>query len=168
MQQAEFELNRQFGSFLVFLALVVLMSAFGSQFGTGEWYAGLNKPAWNPPSWVFAPVWSTLYLLMSIAAWMVWNSGHEARNTAIAYWLAQLVLNGIWSWLFFGLHRPGWALGDLALLIVVLVLTIRKFHAIRAPAAYLLLPYLAWVMFAWVLNLALWQMNGGGFGTILG
>ena len=161
-------MNRKLRSFLVFLALVVLVSAFGSQFGTGEWYAGLTKPGWNPPSRVFAPAWSTLYLLMAVSAWLVWNSGHAERATAIGFWSAQLVLNGVWSWLFFGLHRPGWALGELALLIVVLVMTVRKFHVIQPLSALLLLPCLAWLLFAWALNLTLWRMNGGGLGTIFG
>ena len=148
--------------------LVVLVSAFGAQFGTGTWYAELQKPEWNPPGWVFGPVWSTLYLLMAIAAWLVWNSSHAARNGAIALWCVQLVVNAAWSWLFFGLHRPGWALADLALLIVAVVWTLRKFYTIRPLAGILLLPYLAWILFAWVLNLTLWRMNGGGLDTLFG
>jgi tryptophan-rich sensory protein len=161
-------LNRKLGSFLVFLAIVVLVSAVGSRFGAGEWYVELSKPAWNPPAWVFAPVWAALYLLMAISAWQVWNSGHVLRTIAILYWSVQLILNATWSWLFFGLHRPGWAVVELALLIAAVVMTIRKFYLVRPLAAGLLLPYLAWILFAWALNLKLWQMNGGGFSTIFG
>jgi len=153
---------------VVFLALVALVSWWGSRFLPGEWYAALDKPSWNPPSWVFAPVWSTLYLLMAVAAWQVWNSDHPLRSQAVSLWLAQLLFNGAWSWLFFGLHRPGVAMFELAALIVLVVLTIRSFRAIRPAAAWLMLPYLAWISFALVLNVTLWRLNGGGLQTLLG
>jgi tryptophan-rich sensory protein len=153
---------------LAFLALVVLVSWWGSRFLPGEWYAGLTKPSWNPPAWVFGPVWSTLYVLMAVAAWQIWNSDHPGRLQAIALWLVQLVFNGAWSWLFFGLHRPGVAMFELAVLVVLVVLTIRSFRAIRPIAAALMLPYLAWIGFALALNVALWRLNGGSLQTLLG
>ncbi len=153
---------------LFFLVLVILASLFGSQFGAGQWYAELVKPPWNPPAWVFAPVWSALYLMMAVAAWLAWDTGHAQRRTLIGWWLAQLGLNSVWSWLFFGLHRPGWALGEMTLLIAVLVVTIRMFHIARPASAWLLAPYLAWLLFAWFLNLTLWRLNGGGIATIFG
>lgn len=170
MAQAKREIKvaQKVGTLLVFLVLVILASAFGAQFGTGQWYEELVKPAWNPPAWVFAPVWSTLYLMMAVAAWLVWDTGHAQRKLVIAWWLAQLVLNALWSWLFFGLHRPGFALAELALLIIVLAVTIRLFHVVRPVAALLLLPYMAWLLFAWALNLTLWRLNGGGLATVLG
>lgn len=152
----------------MFLVLVIAVSAFGSLFVAGPWYGALAKPAWNPPGWVFGPVWSALYLMMAVSAWLVWDPGHEQRGRAIAWWCAQLTLNAAWSWLFFGLHRPGWALAEMALLIIVLAVTARKFHAIRPAAAWLLAPYMAWLLFAWALNFTLWRLNGGGMGTIFG
>ena len=159
---------RNISSLLVFLAVVIALSAFGARFGTGPWYAELIKPEWNPPAWLFAPVWSTLYLLMAISAWLVWTTGHAQRRLVIGWWFAQLVLNGAWSWLFFGLHRPGWALGEMTLLIAVLAITIRMSHIVRPIAAWLLSPYLAWLVFVWVLNFTLWRLNGGGLGTLFG
>lgn len=159
---------RRWVSLLVFLGLVVVVSWWGSRFMPGEWYAGLTKPSWNPPAWVFGPVWSALYVLMAVAAWQVWNSDHPARVQAVSLWLAQLLVNGAWSWLFFGLHRPGVAMFELAALVVLVVLTIRAFRAIRPVAAALMLPYLAWISFALALNVALWRLNGGSLQTLLG
>jgi benzodiazapine receptor len=164
----EVTVKRKYGALAVFLAVVMLVSAFGAQFDSGQWYAELIKPDWNPPAWVFAPVWSALYLMIAIAAWLVWTGGHAEGARALGLWVSQLVLNGAWSWLFFGLHRPGWALGEMALLIAALALTLRAFYRIRPLAAWLLVPYLAWLLFAWALNFALWRLNGGGLGTVFG
>jgi tryptophan-rich sensory protein len=132
----------------------------GSQFRPGEWYAGLTKPSWTPPSWVFAPVWSTLYLLMGIAAWLVWRRGGWARQrTPLMLFSAQLILNAGWSWIFFGLHEPGWAFLEIILLAVAILLTLRNFAKISQAAAWLLAPYLVWVGFASALNFAVWKMN---------
>ncbi|NIM71142.1 MAG: hypothetical protein GTN86_11395 [Xanthomonadales bacterium] len=155
-------------SLLAFLALVVLTAAFGAMFGTGEWYQALEKPTWNPPAWLFGPVWSTLYVLMAIAGWLVWHSGHPLRLVALRWWLLQLVLNGAWSWLFFGLHRPGWALAEMTALLAAIVLTAVRFHRIRPVAAWLLAPYLLWVGFAWFLNFTIWRLNGGGLASLIG
>ncbi len=170
-------MNSKFGSLVAVLVSVMLVSAFGAQFGAGEWYAELAKPDWNPPSWVFAPVWSLLYLMMALAAWLVWNAPHPdpgnpgphpSRAAAIGFWGIQLVLNGAWSWLFFGLERPGWALAEMTLLIAVLALTINAFRKVRDAAAWLLAPYMAWLLFAWALNFTLWRLNGGGLATLFG
>lgn len=155
-------------SLVAFLALVVLVSWWGSRFVPGEWYAGLTKPAWNPPNWLFGPVWSALYVMMAIAAWQVWNADHPRRILAIAAFVVQLALNGAWSWLFFGLHRPGVAMADLALLIVLVAVTMGLFFSVRRSAGLLLLPYIAWLGFAWFLNVTLWRLNGGGLNTLLG
>ncbi len=159
---------KRWGSLLFFLALVVLVSWWGSRFMPGEWYAGLTKPSWNPPSWLFGPVWSTLYILMAVAAWQIWNTDHPRKVQAIALWIGQLVVNGAWSWLFFGLHRPGIAMFELAGLVVLVLLTIRMFHAIRPVAASLMVPYLVWITFALALNVALWRLNGGGVASLTG
>jgi tryptophan-rich sensory protein len=132
----------------------------GSRFMPGAWYAGLAKPSWNPPSWVFAPVWSTLYLLMGIAAWLVWRrAGFEGAPTALGLFVLQLVLNSLWSYLFFGLHRPGFAFIEIVVLWAAIVATLIAFWRISPPAGALLLPYLAWVSFASALNLQLWRLN---------
>jgi tryptophan-rich sensory protein len=128
---------------------------FGSQFRPGEWYAALSKPAWTPPGWIFAPVWTTLYLLMGIAAWRVWREGGWTRQRlALALFVVQLLLNAAWSWIFFGLHRPGWAFTEILCLALAILLTMREFAKASRVAAGLLVPYLVWVCFA------LWRLNG--------
>jgi len=157
----------RYTSLVVFLLLVVLTAAFGGTFEAGEWYRALNKPTWNPPSWLFGPVWSALYLMMAVAAWKVWLSGHQLRMKALTWWMIQLVLNAAWSWLFFGLERPGWAWAEMSLLIVIVIFCIRAFQLVSRPAAYLMVPYLIWLLFAWFLNLSIWTMNGGFFARFL-
>ena len=130
--------------------------------GSGQaWYAGLVKPALNPPSWVFGPAWTTLYALMGIAAFLVWRNGWERKDVRIALGVfgIQLFLNAIWSIIFFGLQSPGWALVDITLLWFAIVWTIAVFYKISKPAAYLLVPYLLWVSFATYLNYAIWTLN---------
>ncbi len=132
----------------------------GSRFMPGAWYAGLAKPSWNPPSWVFAPVWSALYLLMGVAAWLVWRrAGFAGAPTALGLFVLQLVLNSLWSFLFFGLHRPGFAFLEIVALWAAILATLIAFWRVSPPAGALLLPYLAWVSFASALNLQLWRLN---------
>ncbi|HKX57375.1 MAG TPA: TspO/MBR family protein [Xanthomonadales bacterium] len=146
----------------VFLALVVMAAWLGSQFPAGEYYALINKPAWAPPAWLFGPVWSVLYVMMAVAMWLVWERGVPARLGALAWWLMQLTLNAAWTWLFFGLTRIGWAMAELGLLIGLVILCIKAFSLISKPAAWLMLPYLLWLVFALVLNFSIWSLNGGG------
>jgi len=142
------------------LAVVLSASLAGALFLPGEWYARLQKPAWTAPDAVFAPVWGVLYALMAIAAWMVWLRPDSAKRTlALVLFLVQLGFNAVWSWLFFGLHWPGLAFLDLALLWLTLSGTILVFWRVRVSAAVLLLPYWLWIGYAGILNLALWQMN---------
>ena len=148
-------------SLAVFLALVVGAAAVGTSFEAGMWYFDMKKPGWTPPAWVFGPAWGVLYLLMAAAAWKVWDSGHYDRVNAIAIWLIQLALNAAWSWIFFGMHRLGVAWLELSVLLLVVLLCIRAFNAISRPAAWMMLPYFAWLIFAWCLNFAIWNMNGG-------
>ncbi len=129
-----------------------------------EWYATLAKPSFNPPSWLFGPVWTTLYLLMGISAFLVWKKISErslARDVkiALAVFGAQLVMNTLWSIVFFGLHSPAWAFVVIIALWVTIVWTMIAFYKISHPAMYLLVPYIAWVSFAGVLNLAIWRLN---------
>jgi len=132
----------------------------GSRFSPGEWYAALAKPSWNPPSFVFAPVWSTLYVLMGLAAWLVWRrTGFFGAGVALGLFLFQLFLNALWSYLFFGLHRPDFAFIDIVALWLVILVNTFEFWRVSTPAGLLMLPYLAWVSFASVLNLQLWRLN---------
>jgi len=124
------------------------------------WYAALRKPPWNPPNWVFGPVWSVLYLLMAVAAWLVWRRRDFARvSLPLALFGVQLVLNGLWSVLFFGWHRPDLALIEIVFLWSAILATMLAFRRVVPLATRLLVPYLLWVSFAAVLNFTIWRMN---------
>lgn len=125
------------------------------------WYAGLAKPSFNPPNAVFGPVWTTLYVLMALAAWRVWRSGVSDRRAgpALALYAAQLGLNVAWSVIFFGLHKPGLALGEVALLLAAILATAAAFWRLDRLAGLLMAPYVAWVAFASALNFAIWRLN---------
>lgn len=125
-----------------------------------EWYAQLSKPSWNPPSWLFGPVWSVLYVMMGIAVWMIWTQGGWKENRLpLTLFSLQLLLNAIWTPLFFGLHRPDLALIDIILLWLALSSTLVVFFARRKSAGRLLIPYIAWVSFAAFLNFTIWRLN---------
>jgi benzodiazapine receptor len=142
------------------LALCFGAASLGAIFMPGEWYAALKKPSWNPPSWIFAPVWTALYTMMAVAAWLVWKcGGFAAQRRPLALFLTQLVLNATWTPLFFGLHRPGIAFVEIVLLWLAIAATVAAFRPVRRVAAWLLAPYLVWVSFATMLNLALWRLN---------
>ncbi len=135
-------------------------AAMGALFMPGEWYASLKKPSWNPPGWIFGPVWTALYTMMAVAAWLVWRrGGFAAQRKPLMFFLVQLALNAAWTPLFFGLHWTGVAAVEIILLWVAILVTIRAFHPISRPASRLLWPYLAWVSFATVLNFELWRLN---------
>ena len=159
-------------SWLGLIGWVVLAAAAGAvgaiaSVHAADFYGQLNRPAWAPPSWLFGPVWTALYLLMGVAAWLVWRErGGEAdaaaaRRTGLTLFVAQLVLNALWSWLFFGWHLGGWAMLDLALLWLTVVATLVSFARVRGLAAWLLLPYLLWISYAGALNWAVWRANPG-------
>ncbi len=124
------------------------------------WYAQLTKPTWTPPDWVFGPVWTLLYGLMAVAAWLIWRSGRSRQTrTALFLFAAQLFLNFCWSWLFFGLHWPGAAVAEIVALWLTIMLTLITFWRRVAAAGWLLVPYLLWVTFAGALNAAVWWLN---------
>ena len=150
----------QWGWLLFWLAAVATVALVGANFTPGAWYEQLRKPSFNPPAVVFGPVWSLLYLLMAVAAWLVARApAGPARRKALLLMSAQLLLNALWSPLFFGLHSPGWAFVDISALWIVLAATLIAFSAVRTMAAWLLVPYLLWVSFALVLNGSIWLMN---------
>lgn len=127
-----------------------------------SYYRTLSHPHWAPPGWVFGPVWSVLYAMMGIAAWMVWREGgFRERKGALLLFLVQLAANSLWTWLFFAWRRPGLALAEIAILWLLIAATMLVFWRARRAAGALLLPYWLWVSFATVLNAALWRLNPG-------
>ena len=148
---------------IVWVGLCFLTAWIGSRFSPGsEWYQQLQKPSWTPPGYVFGPVWSLLYLSMGVAAWLVWKRfGFAGAPLALTFFIVQLVLNGMWSWMFFGLHRPGLAFAEIIVLWCAIIATMISFWQKRADAGLLFLPYAAWVSFATILNGAIWRLNSG-------
>lgn len=125
-----------------------------------SFYSQLAQPAWAPPSWLFGPVWTVLYALMAIAAWLVWRSGGFRTNRiALSLFFGQLLLNALWSWLFFAWHLGALAFADIVILWVLIVATLVSFWRVRPLAGALLIPYLLWVSFASALNYSVWQLN---------
>lgn len=141
--------------------LVGGISGFFTTSGVQGWYATANKPSFNPPNWIFAPVWTTLYVLMGIALFLVWKAAGDkaVKQTAIMLFAVQLAFNFFWSLIFFKLQQPGWALVEIAALWLSLLFTIIWFGKISGTAAWLLVPYICWVSFASVLNYAIWKLN---------
>ena len=156
-------LTRQLVGLAVSIGLCFAIAAVASALtmpSIGTWYAALNKPSWNPPNWVFGPVWSALYLTMAVAAWMVWRErGFYAAMVPLLLFGLQLALNCAWSGLFFAAHRPWLALADIVVLWCAIVATMISFARVSLLAGLLLAPYLAWVSFAAVLNFAVAKMN---------
>ncbi len=146
---------------ILFCLIVGSLGSLVTITGPGSWYSTLQKPFFTPPSWVFAPVWITLFILMGIALYLIWESGTERREVKIALGIfgVQFALNVIWSFLFFGLESPLLGLVDILLLWVMIVITIGAFYRVKKSAAYLLIPYIAWVTIASALNGAIFIMN---------
>ena len=154
--------TKQTVGLLGWLAFSFAASAIGAlaSVRAATFYQQLAQPAWAPPSSVFGPVWSVLYALMGIAAWLVWREGGwRAQRAALALFVGQLAVNALWSWLFFAWHRGAIALLDIVLLWLLLLGTINAFWRVRPLSGALLLPYLGWVTFAAALNYAVWQLN---------
>ena len=148
---------------LISIGIAQLAGIVGSVFTASsvrEWYPTMVKPDWNPPSWLFGPVWITLYTLMGIAAAMIWRQ-RELPEAKLALWVygIQLVLNALWSILFFGLKNPALAFAEILILLTLIIVTAVLFYKINHTAGLLMLPYIAWVAFASFLNYTLWQLN---------
>jgi tryptophan-rich sensory protein len=125
-----------------------------------SFYGQLVQPAWAPPAWLFGPVWSVLFVLMAVSAWLVWRKhGFRGAGVALGLFVAQLLANALWSWLFFAWQQGAMAFIEIIVLWVLIAVTLRAFWRLHRVAALLLVPYLAWVSFAAVLNLALWRLN---------
>ncbi len=155
--------RRDIAGLVGFLLLSLGVSALGglaTSTSVGGWYRALEKPPFNPPDWVFAPVWTALFVLMAVAAWRIWRRpASRLRSQALLAYCVQLALNLLWSVLFFGLQTIGTALADIAALLTAIIVTLGLFWQLDRLAGILLLPYLAWVTFATVLNASLWILN---------
>lgn len=148
---------------IFFIAICLSAGGIGAIATTPEidqWYVTIEKPKWNPPAYVFGPVWTTLFVMMAIAAWLVWKpDGFKSVKTPLTLFAVQLALNVAWSWVFFHFHQLGWAFAEIVILWLAILATTISFFKCQAIAGWLMVPYLAWVSFASVLNYAIWQLN---------
>lgn len=157
-------MKHKYMSLLCFLALIIVVQAIGSAAtfsSVQSWYPTINKVAWNPPAWVFGPVWTALYIMIALSGWRVWvGLGHnQIKNSAMHWYFFQLFINLMWSVLFFGLKNPIAGLFDIFILLASITITIRKFAFIDKLAAALLIPYLLWVCYASTLNAGIVYLN---------
>jgi len=160
MMQSNHPMKPAWPGLFVWLLVCFAVPALSAPFSPGTWYAGLEKPSWNPPGWLFGPVWMALYSLMGVAVWTVWRrGGFLANRTPLLLFLGQLVLNALWTPFFFGFHNPGLALIDILLLWFAIIATLLAFSRVHRLAGALLVPYLAWVSFASLLNFTIWRLN---------
>ena len=141
--------------------LVGGVAGFFTASGVEGWYATANKPWFNPPNWIFAPVWTVLYILMGFALFLIWKSqvANQFKQTALILFTVQLTLNFFWSLIFFKMQQPGWAFIEITAMWLAIIFTIFWFGKISSTAAWLLVPYICWVSFAAVLNYAIWKLN---------
>jgi len=159
--------GRSLVAFCGWLLLCYAFAALGAlaSVNAQTFYGEIARPSWSPPGWVFGPVWSVLFTAMAFAAWLAWRTPPgTARTRALWLFVAQLGFNALWSWLFFGWHRGGWALAELLVMWASIAATLLAFRGIQRTAAWLMAPYLAWVSFAGYLNFVLWRMNPGLLG----
>jgi tryptophan-rich sensory protein len=152
--------GRQTLALIGWLALCFAASGTAVFVSIGGWYSSLNKPSWNPPPWIFGPVWSLLYIMMAVAAWLVWREGGWKRHgRTLGLFFLQWLLNAVWTPIFFGMHRSGLAFAEIIMLWIVLAATLRLFWRVSKLAGVLLVPYVVWVSFAAALNFAIWRLN---------
>ncbi len=136
-----------------------ISSGFSTASSITDWFQYLQKPSWNPPNWLFGPVWTILYTMMGISVAMIWHSKDDGKKAAIIFFMIQFILNLLWSHLFFNIHAMGWAFAEIILMALFIFMTIIYFFKINKNAAYLLVPYLLWVSFASILNYSIWTLN---------
>ena len=154
-------LKNKFLSFLLFAIITYSSSLVGGLVTAGfkePWYSLINKPSFNPPSWIFAPVWTTLYLMMTVAIWFFWHSKNRDMNTIYIYFI-HIVFNTTWSIIFFGLHKIFYALVVLVVLIFLIIILILRFKRVNMLSYYLMIPYLLWCFYALILNINLFLIN---------
>ena len=157
MQQ---DTKRSLGALALILLISFIAAILGSRFRPDAWYEGLIKPTLNPPGWIFGPVWTFLYLIMGTSAWLVWLQRHNVRvQFALVLFGTQLLFNGLWTFLFFGLRNPGLAFVDILILWFAIACTLIAFWQKSRTAGLFLIPCLSWVSFAVYLNFELWQLN---------
>jgi translocator protein len=144
--------------FIVVCLAVGMAAGFATQQSIDDWYVTLIKPSWNPPNWLFAPVWTVLYVMMAVAAWLVWKQPQDTKGALILFF-SQLALNFAWSFLFFGARSAWLGLIGVAFLLTAVAITTIVFWRITRPAGLLFVPYLAWTAFAAFLNLTIWRLN---------
>ncbi len=147
---------------IILLAVCLSVGFLGSlatRTSVDTWYVELSKPSWTPPDWVFGPVWTSLYILMAVAAWWVWPRAGRKRGLSLLLFSSQLLLNLIWSYLFFGMRWPGGAAIEIVVLLAFILATLWTFAKVSRLAGLLLAPYAAWVGFAMVLNFEIWRLN---------
>lgn len=153
---------RNWISLVIFIVVCLGIGGLGAMATTPEidgWYRTIEKPTWNPPDWIFGPVWTTLYILMAIAGWRVWTMSNTKRTLPMSLFAIQLLLNLAWSFIFFAKHQPGWAFVEIIVLWLAITATMLTFFQRSKLAGALLIPYWAWVSFASVLNFTIWRMN---------
>jgi tryptophan-rich sensory protein len=159
--------QKQIADLVGWLVVAFIAAAIGAaaSIHAGSFYTQLVRPGWAPPPSIFGPVWTVLYALMGIAAWLVWRvGGFRAASSALTLFLVQLAFNALWSWLFFGWHLGALAFTDILVLWALIVATVILFWRIRPLAGALLVPYLLWVSFATALNYSVWQLNPKALG----
>lgn len=150
---------------LVLSIVLPLLIGFASSYftitGVDSWYTTIQKPSWNPPNWIFGPVWTTLYVLMGISLFLIWKAGtsKETKRSALILFVLQLIANFFWSFIFFDQHQMGLAFAEIIVLWLFILLTIFSFAKINKVAAWLLVPYISWVSFAAILNFTIWRLN---------
>ena len=152
----------KWGLLIILIIACNLIGAIGAVWTSsdGPWYKGINKPSFNPPNWIFGPVWTLLFTLMGISLYLVWTSpSSNIKIIALALFAIQFLFNIAWSYLFFGLNKPLWSFIEILFLLVFIIATAFSFFKISKPSGYLLIPYVLWVSFAAILNYSIWRVN---------
>ena len=151
---------KKYSGLIGWIVLCATAAIIGAYFEPGSWYQTIAKPSFTPPNWLFPVVWPILYVCMGVAAWLIWKDYGFSESRRALKWIGlQLVLNTGWSWLFFGRHAVGTALGEIMLLWIAILFTIFLFYQKNKIAGWLMVPYILWVSYALALNFVIWQLN---------